>query len=168
MNEPSLASSALHFGQWNEYPSTALRYSLTPPEQKALQRIALALFALTALLVLWGIRRGLPGERAMAYVLLLFALFLTNLYPWYLIPVFALLVLHSDRLGLVYIAVQTLLALAYYPFYVYAHHGTTWPPLHIHLFLAIFLTLPVVAFLLADSLKRIPLRRPRLASDGRS
>ena len=54
-------------------------------------------------------------ERGAVVTLMLFALLLTNLYPWYLIPIFAILALRPDRLGLTYLFAASALGLAYYP-----------------------------------------------------
>jgi len=54
-----------------------------------------------------------------------------------------------DRLGLAYVGVATLLGLAYYPMYVYAHFNTEWTRYQVHLFLALFLSMPVIVYLVA-------------------
>jgi hypothetical protein len=84
--------------------------------------------------------------------LLLLLLLTTNLYAWYLIPVIALFAMRRDRLNTAYIVVATILGLAYYPMYVYAHYNTDWHRFDVHLFLAIFLTVPIVLYLLARAL----------------
>lgn len=104
-------------------------------------------FTLLALGIVATVRRGRPAELAAAETLLLMLLMLTNFYGWYLIPVIALLAMRLERLGLVYIAGATLLGLAYYPMYVYAHFNTEWTRYQVHLFLALFLTVPVLAYL---------------------
>ena len=102
------------------------------------------------LLVLWAMRRGLPPVRAVVYALLLFFLLLTNLYPWYLIPVIAVLALRHDAVDFAFIAVATALGLLYYPLYVWAHFNSGLPKLQVHYFLALFLTVPIVAFLAVE------------------
>ena len=95
---------------------------------------------------------------------MLFSLLLTNLYPWYLIPLVAILALRHDRLGLGYLFVATALGLAYYPAYVFARFDSGWPGLTIHLFLALFLSAPMLAFLAAEvgraALRLAPFRLP--------
>ena len=114
-----------------------------------------AAFAIGTLLLAAAVWRGHPPELAAAETLLLLLLLMTNLYGWYLIPVFALLALRPDRLGSAYIMVATALGLVYYPMFVYAHFNTTWSRFEVHQFLALFLTLPIVLYLLA----RLALRR---------
>ena len=122
---------------------------LSDEEKAPLQRVFTGIFALAALLIVGGVARGRELEGAVLTTLMLFALLMTNLYPWYLIPIFAVLALKPDRLRLSYLFVATGLGLAYYPMYVYAHFDTVWPIFQVHLFLALFVTLPMVAFLTA-------------------
>lgn len=135
----------------------ALRRSFTPDrilseEEKApLRRVFGGLFVLLALGMAVAVARGRAMAPAAATTLMLFALLATNLYPWYLIPIVAVLALQPDRRRLVYLFVATALGLAYYPAYVYAHFDTTWPIFQVHLFLAPFLTWPMVAFLVAEA-----------------
>lgn len=124
-------------------------HPLTEDEKRPMRRVCGGLFALFALLIAWTVKRGRGVESAVVATLMLFALLLTNLYPWYLIPVFAVVALRPDRPGLAYLFAATVLGLAYYPAYVYAHLGAGWPKFHAHLFLALFLTLPAVAYLAA-------------------
>ena len=78
--------------------------------------------------------------------MLLLFLCLTNLYPWYLIPVFALMAMRPDRLARVYVVVATTLGLAYYPMFVFGHYNSGWSRFHIHQFLAIFLVGPILIY----------------------
>ena len=123
---------------------------LSDEEKRPLQRLGAGLFVLCALLLALAFKRGWGMERVALYTLMLGALLLTNLYPWYLIPIFAALALKPDRLGLVYMFAATALGLVYYPMYVYAHFNTDWPIFRVHLFLALFLTVPMVAFLVCE------------------
>jgi hypothetical protein len=113
-------------------------------------RAATILFVALALMVAVAVARGRSLEEAAVDTLLLFLLLMTNLYPWYLIPIVAVLALHSDRLSRAYLFAATGLGLAYYPFYVFARFGHHWPELTIHLFLAPFLTVPMLVFLGAE------------------
>jgi hypothetical protein len=60
------------------------------------------------------------------------------------------LAMRRDALGTGYLLVATGLGLAYYPFYVWAHFNSGWETFHVHLFLAIFLTVPMLVFLFAE------------------
>jgi hypothetical protein len=111
---------------------------------------AAVIFALLALPIVVAVARGRPLDAAAVDTLLLFFLFMTKLYPWYLIPIIALLALRGDRLGLRYLFAATALGLAYYPAYVFARFDHHWPELTIHLFLALFLTVPILVFLGAE------------------
>jgi hypothetical protein len=111
-------------------------------------RFALAFIVLAGLLALSRWRGRLTGPVALETLLLLLLL-LTNLYPWYLIPVVAVALLRPDRLQLVYLFVATGLGIVYYPMYVYAHFNTEWTRFEVHLFLALFLTVPMLFFLAA-------------------
>lgn len=123
---------------------------LSPDAKDRLQRIFMGVFAIAALILLFGVTRDRPLEAAAVDTLILFCLLLTNLYPWYLIPIFAVLALRRGTLGTVYLMGATALGLAYYPFYVWAHFNSGWEKFHVHLFLAIFLTLPMLVFLAAE------------------
>ncbi len=111
-------------------------------------------FGIGALLIAASVWRGRSPELAAAETLLLLFLCLTNLYAWYLIPVFALLALHPDRLARVYVVVATILGLAYYPMFIYGHYNSGWSRFRIHQFLALFLTLPIVLYLFARLVPR--------------
>lgn len=120
-----------------EGTKTSLRYGFT------------AAFILAVLLIAASVWKGRSPELAAAETMLLLLLFLTNLYGWYLIPVFALFALRPDRLSRGYIAVATALGMVYYPMFVYAHFNTAWSRFQVHLFLALFLTVPIVVYLVA-------------------
>jgi hypothetical protein len=123
---------------------------LSPDAKQRLEWIFGGLFVAAAVLVLVGVKRGRPPEAAAVDTLILFSLLLTNLYPWYLIPIFAVLALRRDRLGTGYLLVATALGLAYYPFYVWAHFSSGWEKFDVHLFLALFLTVPLLIYLAAE------------------
>ncbi len=113
-------------------------------------RVAQIAFAVLALVVLVAVAKGRAPDQAAVDMLLLFFLLMTNFYSWYLIPVFALLAMRRERLGLRYLFAATALGLAYYPAYVFARFNTGWTELSIHLFLALFLTVPALLFLGAE------------------
>jgi multisubunit Na+/H+ antiporter MnhG subunit len=120
-----------------------------------------AAFVVATLLIAASVWRGRSPEPAAAETLLLLLLLLTNLYGWYLIPVFGLLALRLDVLGRRYIVAATVLGLVYYPMFIYAHFNTEWSRFQVHLFLAIFLTVPILVYLMARgySARRKPGRR---------
>jgi hypothetical protein len=132
-------------------------YSLTqqyvreryPPEETlpAVRRVFEGLLAAALLLVLWARWRGRTTVRATVVALLCFDMLFTNYYPWYLIPVIAVLALEHDGLDFTFIAVASALGLVYYPLYVWAHFHSNWPKLQVHLFLALLLTVPILLFL---------------------
>ncbi len=119
-------------------------------DRAPVQRAFAAVFAVLLLVIAWAVRRGRRVEDAAVTTLMLFSLLLTNLYPWYLIPLFAVLALRQRVLGMGYVFVATALGLLYYPMYVYAHFTSGWMKFHVHLFLALFLTAPMVLFLVID------------------
>lgn len=96
--------------------------------------------------------KGRSSATVAAETLLVMFLASTNLYPWYLIPVIALFALRPDRVSMWYVVGATALGLAYYPMFVYAHFNTGWSRFEVHQFLALFLTLPILLYLLARPL----------------
>jgi hypothetical protein len=125
-------------------PSVAVRRALVT-------RVCVAVFVVLALVIALAVARGRVMEAGVVATLMLFSLLLTNLYPWYLIPIVACVALWQSRRGLGYVFVGTTLALAYYPAYVYARFGSGWDELTIHLFLALFLTVPMLIYLIAEA-----------------
>ena len=126
---------------------------LPPVEtRKALvARVCTAVFVVLALGIAVAVARGRVMEAGVVSTLMLFSLLVTNLYPWYLIPIVASVALWQNRRGLAYIFVGTTLGLAYYPAYVYARFGSDWGEFNIHLFLALFLTVPMLIYLIAEA-----------------
>jgi hypothetical protein len=92
-------------------------------------------------------------ERATALTLILFSLLMTNLYAWYLIPIIALLAMDLDSFGAAYVFAGTLLGLCYYPAYVWGHFNSGWAKTDVHLFLAVFLTAPLVAYVVVETVR---------------
>ncbi len=136
-------------------PSVAVRRALVT-------QVCLAVFVVLALVIAAAVARGRVMEAGVVATLMLFSLLLTNLYPWYLIPIVACVALWQSRRGLGYVFVGTTLGLAYYPAYVYARFGSGWDELTIHLFLALFLTVPMLIYLVAEAagfVIRLPSRR---------
>ena len=121
---------------------------LSPSERADIVRgVCAALFALLALGLTVAVLRGRPLTDAAVDAMLLFALLMTNLYPWYLVPVVAVVALRPRRATLAWLFVATALGLAYYPAYVWARFNAGFDEWHRHLFLALFLTVPILALL---------------------
>ena len=108
--------------------------------------------ALAALPFLWRARRGKHVEQTAIDLTLLFLLLLSLLYPCYLITVIALLALRRNRFDAGYLFIATTLGLLYYPAYAWAWHGSGYDRLTRHLFLAMFLTLPIFAYWLVRAM----------------
>src|SRR5829696_7977254 len=135
---------------WQPDPFWSLPSSIAA--RKALvTQLCVAVFAALALAIAVAVARRRVMEAGVVDTLMLFSLLLTNLYPWYLIPIVASLALWQSRQGLSYVFVGTALGLAYYPAYVYARFGSGWEELHLHLFLALFLTVPMLIYLIAEA-----------------
>jgi len=111
------------------------------------------LFVAYAMLVIWKLSCDGEFERAMSNTLLAFLLLLTVLFPWYLIPVIAILALRRDLMGSAYLFSASCLGLVFYPLSVWAWFNSGLSVFHIHLFQALFLTLPIVVLLALERLK---------------
>jgi hypothetical protein len=111
-----------------------------------------ALYVLLALPAFLGVLRGRAVSAAALDLYLLFIVLMTLLYPWYLIPAVALLALRPRPLGLAYLFVATGLGLAYYPYYVWARFNSGYDVFERHLFLALFITVPILVFLAMELL----------------
>jgi hypothetical protein len=98
--------------------------------------------------ILWRARRGRHVEQAAIDLMLLFLLLLSLLYPWYLIALIPLLAIRRRPFATAYLFVATILGLAYYPAAVWAWYGSGYVRLPRHLFLSVFLTLPILAYFL--------------------
>ncbi len=131
------------------------------------RKFTIAFLALATVVLATRLKRWISFERACAITLILFALLMTNLYPWYLIPIIALFALEREALGNAFVFVATLLGLVYYPAYVWAHFNTELPLFQVHLYLAIFLTAPMIAFLLIEPV-RIAIAANRQRSNNKS
>jgi len=117
------------------------------------RQFTIAFGGLAVLVILARLLNLVSFERATALTLILFALLMTNLYAWYVIPIIALLAMDLDPLGIAYAFAGTLLGLCYYPAYVWGHFNSGWPKTDVHLFLAAFLTAPLVAFLVIEAVR---------------
>jgi hypothetical protein len=134
---------------WQANPPS--RLSSVEASKSLVARVCTAVFVALALGIAVAVARGRVMEVGVVATLMLFSLLLTNLYPWYLIPIVASVALWQYRRGLAYVFFGTTLGLAYYPAYVYARFGSGWGELTLHLFLALFLTVPMLIYLIAEA-----------------
>jgi hypothetical protein len=134
---------------WQAKPLS--RLSTVEARKTLVARVCTAVFVVLALGIAIAVARGRVMEAGVVATLMLFSLLLTNLYPWYLIPIVASVALWQYRRGLAYVFIGTTLGLAYYPAYVYARFGSGWDELTLHLFLALFLTVPMLIYLIAEA-----------------
>jgi hypothetical protein len=147
-HEKAKLAAATHNPRTLLYASTDV---LPQSTQDAIRREFTVAFLVLAVLVIAARLIDLISfERATALTLILFSLLMTNLYGWYLIPIVALLALELDPLGIAYTFAGTLLGLCYYPAYVWGHFNSGWSKTDVHLFLAVFLTAPLLAFLVVE------------------
>jgi hypothetical protein len=116
-------------------------------------------FALISLPFLWRVRRGSHVVQVAIDLTLIFLLLLTLLYPWYLIAVIPLLVIRFRPIEFAYLFVATTLGLAYYPATVWAWHGSGYDRLDRHLFLSMFLTVPILAYFAVRLIDTVRTRR---------
>jgi hypothetical protein len=148
-NGPSSSASSAS----SPLPSSRAKFVLGLPlveARKALvSRVCTVVFVALALAIAVAVARGRAMEAGVVDTLMLFSLLLTNLFPWYLIPIVASVALWQNRRALAYVFAGTTLGLAYYPAYVYARFGSGWDELTLHLFLALFLTVPMLIYLIA-------------------
>src|ERR671911_1716493 len=131
--------------------SPLLRLPTIAARKALVARVCTAAFVVLALGIAVAVARGRVMEAGVVDTLMLFSLLVTNLYPWYLIPIVASVALWRNRRALGYIFVGTTLGLAYYPAYVYARFGSGWDELTLHLFLALLLTVPMLIYLIAEA-----------------
>lgn len=115
------------------------------------QPIFAGILAVLALPFYWRARKGKHVERVALDVTLLFLMLLTLLYPWYLIPIVALLAMRRGPLDIAYLFVATTLGM-YYPAYVWATYGSGLDRLHKHLYLSMFVLLPILAYFIARAI----------------
>jgi hypothetical protein len=120
---------------WQPGPVWRLPSSIAARKTLVTQ-ICVAVFVALTVGIAVSIARGRVMEAGVVDTLMLFSLLLTNLFPWYLIPIVASVALWQSRLGLGY---------------VYARFGSGWGELTLHLFLALFLTVPMLIYLIAEA-----------------
>jgi hypothetical protein len=102
------------------------------------------LFAVSAFVVMW---KSEELEWALVDILLLFYSLVSSLHPWYLIPVVGLLTLRHERVAHAYVFLASMLGLLFYPVDIWARFNAGFPTFQRHLFLAMFLTLPMLGLL---------------------
>jgi hypothetical protein len=117
---------------------------VTPEIESAVQYGFIALFVMAMLAVTLAVWRGMRLESGLIDTFLLFALLVSLLTPWYLLPALALIALGGDRAQIVYLLVATALGLVYYPLSVWAWFDSGMSPFQVHLFQALILTVPIL------------------------
>jgi hypothetical protein len=108
------------------------------------------LFVISVAVIIWRLRED--RERALVNSLLMFNLLLTTFYPWYLIPVIAILALKRDKVRLAYLFSASTLSLALGPVGIWAWFEAKLALLGIHLFGITFNSVPALLFLAAQVL----------------
>jgi hypothetical protein len=122
------------------------------------QQFFLCMFAVLAVVLLWGLWRGTKFQRALVTTYLVFSAFVTHLLSWYLVPVAAVLALEPDLESVALLFTLSTAYLVLYPVSVWAwfnsglsSHAGSWNGfLGIHLFQAVFLLVPILAFLMLE------------------
>jgi hypothetical protein len=120
--------------------------------------------ALLSLPILWRSRHGRYVTQAAIDLMLIFLLLLSLLYPWYLIAIIPLLAIRRTPFETAYLFVGTTLGLAYYPAFVWAWYGSGYARFERHLFLAMFLTLAILAYFIARFVDAIWIRQTSAAN----
>jgi hypothetical protein len=122
-----------------------------PDTEAAVQYAFVALFGASVLVVAFALWRGRRLEPALIDAFLLFAVLISLLTPWYLLPALTLIAMRGDAAQVAYLLVATTLGLLYYPLYVWAWFDSGMAAFQVHLFLAAFLVLPIVVLLLTEA-----------------
>lgn len=110
-----------------------------------------ALFVVAAIAALLSIQER-NIDRALVYLLLLFYILVSSLYPWYLIPVIGLLALDLAPLGLAYVFAASALALLSYLVNIWARFDAGLSLFEMRLCVAACLTLPILVFVCSGPL----------------
>jgi hypothetical protein len=110
----------------------------------SVQWVFTALFGLSVLLVTFRVWRGARFESGLIDTVLLFAVLVSLLTPWYLLPALGLIALAGEVLHIEYLIVATCLGLLYYPLSVWAWFDAGISTFQVHLFQAVLLTLPIL------------------------
>jgi len=114
------------------------------------RRAFIGVFGLAVLALCWRVWRGRPVEPALLETLMLFLLCVSLLYPWYLIPLVAVVALRPSRMALVYVFAGTLLGLLYHPLSLWAWFNGHFSVMQVHLFEALLLAIPMLLFMAAE------------------
>jgi hypothetical protein len=105
------------------------------------------MFVVLAAVLLWGLGRGARFQRALVITYLVFSAFVTHLFSWYLVPAAAVLALEPDMESVVLLFTLSTANLVLYPVSVWAWFNSGLSSSGVHLFQAVFLLLPILAFL---------------------
>lgn len=125
--------------------------SITPQGEGLVQDIFLAIFAVSILVIMWMVwRRGRSLESGLIDTFLLFAVLVSLLTPWYLIPALALIALKRNKAELGYLLVASTLGLVFNTLSVWAWFNSGWIPFQIHLFQGLLLAAPVLGLFLVE------------------
>lgn len=109
----------------------------------AARAIFAALFLVVAILL---IRSQRPVEQRIAFTLLASYFLVSNYFPWYLVPVFAVLCLRPSPADRGFILLASLIGLLLTPFDVWAWGNSGWSSLLIHIVQAILVLLPLAIY----------------------
>lgn len=141
-------NEAAHDRPDTEYALSRPSFEIIPQGiQDQIDRDFTIAFIVITLLIAVAVWRGHSPALGAAETLLVLFLLMTNLYGWYLIPVIALVALKPDLISRSYAVLASCLALIYYPMFVFGHYNSGWSRFHIHQFLALFLTAPILLYL---------------------
>ena len=99
------------------------------------------------LFFLWTKKR-ISDEAAMLHIFLCFGLFVSLLFPWYLIPAIALLTLRRKFIELLFLFVLSALGTLYHPLSIWAWFNSGFSIFQIHLFQSLFMTFPIIFYFL--------------------
>jgi len=124
--------------------------AITPGTEALIQKIFLGIFAVSVLAVMGTVWWGRALESGLADTFLLFAILVSLLTPWYVLPAWALLALRRNDIELSYLFVATTLGLVYYPLSVYAWFNSGWPAFQVHIFQGLLLAAPVLGLFLVE------------------
>jgi Glycosyltransferase family 87 len=137
--------------------------TIAPGTETLVQNAFLVVFALCALIVMWLVWRGRPLESGLTDTFLLFAVLVSLLTPWYLIPALALIALRHNRVELGYLFAATTLGLVYHPLSVWAWFNSGLSVFQIHLFQGACLTGPILGLFLVEIGRNVTRRGRRTA-----
>lgn len=139
MNSVSLFALARHWARTME---------MSAQNQGYIHYACFVIFVLFMVLISLKLSQDQDLERAIVEAYLCFIIFVSTLYAWYLVPIFAVISLTRRRDAMVFLLSSTLLPLCSYVVSVWFWWYIRWPaPVVRQLAFALFLTLPIVVFL---------------------